>query len=213
MGEGKIFVIGFHKTGTSSIDKALRILGFRVCGTICTHDLNIEQNVYQTAFNLVNRYDAFQDNPWPILYKQLDQKYPGSKFVLTLRPTNQWIKSMVNSFYTESSPMRQWIYGVGYPKGNEDIYINRYEQHNEEVLNYFKNRPGDLLVLRITEGEGWEKLCPFIGREIPTCEFPLTNKGLGVFHPLGVIKRLAKRYLPQAVLFRWRRWQNSKIKR
>ena len=31
--------------------------------------------------------------------------------------------------------------------GNEDVYIARYERHNREVMEYFANRPGDLLVL------------------------------------------------------------------
>ena len=30
----KYFVIGFHKTGTSSMGKALQIVGFRVCGSL-----------------------------------------------------------------------------------------------------------------------------------------------------------------------------------
>ena len=43
--------------------------------------------------------------------------------------------------------MRKWVYGVGFPQGNEDIYLERYKFHNEDVLNYFKDRPGDLLVV------------------------------------------------------------------
>ncbi len=37
------------------------------------------------AYELVAQYDAFQDNPWPIIYKGLDVKYPDSKFILMLR--------------------------------------------------------------------------------------------------------------------------------
>jgi hypothetical protein len=172
----KIFCIGFHKTGTTSLAKALTILGYKVTGPNGIHDPNISQNVYEMAFHLVDKYDAFQDNPWPIIFKQIDERYPGNKFILTLRPTEEWIKSIVRHFGTDTTPMRAWIYGVGYPKGNEDTYILRYNQHNEEVLNYFKDRPDDLLVLKITEGDGWDKLCSFLNRKAPGITFPHENR-------------------------------------
>jgi hypothetical protein len=117
MKSSKIFCIGFQKTGTSSLDKALRILGYRVCGSYGIYD---PSHVYEEAFELINKFDAFQDMPWPILYKELDERCPDSKFILTLRPTDSWISSMTNTFYTEKTPMRHWIYGVGCPKGNEE---------------------------------------------------------------------------------------------
>jgi len=175
--EKKVFGIGFPKTGTSSLKNALTILGYKVKGPFGTKDPNINRNVYKMAFRLVEKYDAFEDNPWCVIFKELDEKYPGSKFILTLRPKEKWIKSQVDHFGTTTRPIREWIYGVGYPKGNEDIYIARYERHNKEVLEHFKDRPDDLLVLRLTEGEGWEKLCQFLHKDIPNTEFPHANKG------------------------------------
>ena len=29
------------------------------------------------------------------------------------------------AFRDQSTPMREWIYGVGYPRGNEQIYVAR----------------------------------------------------------------------------------------
>lgn len=172
----KIFGIGFHRTGTSSLAAALNYLGFSVTGPNGVNNPNIKYEAEEMAFKLVETYDAFQDNPWPLLYKQLDHRYPGSKFILTLRSTASWINSVVNYFGTNTTPMREWIYGIGYPKGNEQIYINRYERHNREVLNYFNCRPDDFLVLDITAGEGWEKLCPFLGKTIPVVPFPHLNQ-------------------------------------
>jgi len=136
---------------------------------------DITREVYNMAFDLAKRFDAFQDNPWPILYKELDERFPGSKFVLTVRSTSDWIKSVVNHFAEEETPMREWIYGVGRPKGNEAIYIERYERHNREVMEYFKNREEDLLILDIAGGEGWGKLCPFLGKGTPPMPFPCAN--------------------------------------
>jgi hypothetical protein len=171
----KVFGIGFHKTGTTSLANALSYLGYRVTGPNGVDNPNIAVEVYEMAFDLANRFDAFQDNPWPILYKELDQKFPGSKFILTLRPSEGWMRSVVNHFNEEETPMREWIYGVGYPKGNENVYIARYERHNREVIEYFKDRTEQLLVLNITAGEGWAKLCPFLGQAVPAIPFPCAN--------------------------------------
>jgi len=174
----KIFCIGFHRTGTSSLMKALRILGYRVNKVELSvfRNPNIAQEVREIAFALVDQYDAFSDNPWPIIYRELDQKYPDSKFILTLRSTESWVRSMVKYFGATTTPMREWIYGAGNPAGNEAIYAARYERHNHEVLEYFRERPNDLLVMNFAEGDGWEKLCPFLGKEIPAVPFPHTNK-------------------------------------
>ena len=171
----KVFGIGFHKTGTSSLAAALKQLGYRVTGPNGIANPNISRDVYKLAYKLVDKYDAFQDNPWPLIYRELDEKYPGSKFILTVRPAEKWMRSMARHFGAMSTPMREWIYGVGCPKGNEELYIARYERHNAEVIDYFKDRPDDLLVLRLTEGEGWEKLCGFLGTEIPDVDFPHAN--------------------------------------
>jgi len=178
MNEKKVFGIGFEKTGTTSLKSALTTLGYKVKGFFDTKDPDISRKVYEMAFRFVEQYDAFEDIPWCIIYKELDKKYPGSKFILTLRPTEKWIKSVVDHFGIKTRPMLEWGYGVGYPKGNEDIYIARYERHNKEVLEYFKDRPDDLLVLRLMEGDGWEKLCQFLHKDVPNIEFPHANKGV-----------------------------------
>lgn len=182
----KVFGIGFHKTATSSLAAALSILGYSVTGPNGVNNPNIAKEVFDLASRLVSKFDAFQDNPWPMLYKYLDQKYPNSKFILTIRSPEDWIRSVVRHFGGEVTPMREWIYGVGNPVGNEDIYLFTYERHNKEVLKYFKNRPDDLLVLAITEGDGWEKLCPFLGEERPNTPFPCKNQA-------GVRERWEKR--------------------
>ena len=175
----KVFGIGFHKTGTKSLAAALQRLGYRVTGSNAVHDPDIASRVLDLAFELAEQFDAFQDNPWPLLYREMDARYPGSHFILTTRPTDKWIRSVSHYFAGRSTPMREWIYGAGRgcPLTNEDIYIERYERHNREVRAYFHERPGDLLELAITEGEGWEKLCPFLGKPVPGVPFPHANRG------------------------------------
>ena len=103
----KVFGIGFHKTATKSLAKALSYLGYRVTGPNRVYHPNPAEEVYKGAFELANKFDAFQDNPWPMLYKELDRKFPGSKFILTLRPSDEWIRSVVKNFGKEETPMRE----------------------------------------------------------------------------------------------------------
>ena len=173
----KIFCIGFQKTGTTSMGSALDILGYRVAGDIGMMDRDIAQKVITKACHIVPNYDAFKDNPWPIIFKDLDKLFPNSKFILTVREPSSWIESVVRHFGSREIPMRKWIYGVGSPLGNEEVYLRRYSEHNSDVLNWFAQRPGDLLVMNLSLGDNWEKLCPFLGREILSQPFPYLNKG------------------------------------
>jgi len=172
----KIFGIGFHKTGTTSLNVALSQIGYRVTGPNGINDPEIANNLITMCREIVPLFDAFLDNPWPLLYQDLDAMYPDSKFILTLRPTEQWIKSIVTHFGNQTTEMRKMIYGIGFPLGNEDIYKDRYDLHNEQVIAYFANRPDDLLVLKISEGEGWDKLSSFLGIDNIKTEFPHKNK-------------------------------------
>jgi hypothetical protein len=172
----KVFCIGFHKTGTTSLGMALKTLGYSVTGPNGTKDPNIRRNVYDMAFRLVEQYDAFQDNPWPILYRELDERCPNSKFILTLRSSESWIQSQLRHFGEQQTPMRLWIYGHGSPKGHEAVYVETFERHNKEVLSYFAERPRDLLVMDLAKGDSWAELCSFLGAENPGIPFPHANK-------------------------------------
>ncbi len=69
------------------------------CCSDCTRpDPNIADRAHPMAFKLVEQYDAFQDNPWPMLYRELDRTFAGSKFILTVRPVDKRIKSVVSAF-------------------------------------------------------------------------------------------------------------------
>ncbi|MFO1142508.1 MAG: sulfotransferase [Amaricoccus sp.] len=172
---GKVFGIGFHKTGTTTLRDALMILGYRVTGPNGTKDPEIAAKLDEMVEDLSARFDAFQDNPWPLVYRKMDALYPGSKFVLTVRDPERWIASAVRDFAERDSPMRQLIYGVGHPKGHEALYIARMQAHNAEVAEYFRDRPGDLITLDWSKRPGWEPLCDFLGMPVPKDPFPHAN--------------------------------------
>ncbi len=172
----KVLGIGFHKTGTTSLHKALRILGYDVCGPRRELASDLIKGDYSKILKITMHYNAFEDNPWPLLFRLFDKTYPNCKFVLTIRDEKKWINSVKNHFGFRKTKMRQWIYGVGSPVGNEDIYLKRYRRHNREVKKYFANRPNDLLILSLEQGHGWKELCSFLDHEIPNNSFPHANK-------------------------------------
>ncbi len=142
---------------------------------------DLDKRALTIARRLVRRYDAFRDNPWPLLYREFDVAYPDSKFILTWRRAGDWIRRVVDQFGTSSTPMREWVYdGVGAPAGKEEHYLARYRRHDREFRSSFTGGPYDLLELNITEGDGWEQLCPFLGHPIPPVPFPhLHNPRVG----------------------------------
>ncbi len=110
--KSKVFGIGFHKTGTSSLANALYVLGYNVTGYFGVHNRDIKDTVFDEAHVLAYRYDAAQDTPWPVLYKELDQWFPGSKFILTVRESDPWVRSVRKHFKKHRIQAHEWIYGV-----------------------------------------------------------------------------------------------------
>lgn len=173
--DAKVIGVGMHKTGTKSLADALRALDYRVTGPFGVDDRNIARNAPRKALEILRHHDAAQDNPWPFLYREIDRAHPGSKFILTYRDPEAWIDSVVRHFGGKSTPMREWIYGVGDPRGNERRYVEVYNRHNEEVLDYFTGRSDAFMVMNIGEGEGWAELCSFLGTDQPARPFPHAN--------------------------------------
>ena len=173
----KIFCIGFQKTGTTSLGRALEILDYKVCGPVGVTNPQIQYKALDWAIERIPHFDAFQDNPWPLLYKELDTMYPGSKFILTTRRPRSWLRSMKKYFGNYEAAAETWIYGEGItPRKNPLKCMRRFKKHNEAVKEYFKDRPDDLLVIDFSKDKGWDALCEFLGRPVPSTAFPRSNK-------------------------------------
>lgn len=176
-GINKVFGIGFHKTGTKTLRKSLEILGYNVCGYQPGLINHLRKDNWEPVLDMVQNFEAFEDNPWPLLYERLDQEFPNSRFILTIRDNERWLRSAVNQLGTVPRKTEKWIYGQSFPGGYEEIYMERYIRHNREVIEYFKDRPNDLLIVNWEEGSDWKPLCSFLNQKIPDAEFPHANKG------------------------------------
>ena len=111
------------------------------------------------------------------MYKDLDALMPGSKFILTVRDPERWYESVARHIGDLRDPMHEWIYGRGksLPKDDKAHTLNVYNRHNEAVMDNFKDRPNDLLVVDFTQGAGWDELCAFLGHPVPDTPFPHAN--------------------------------------
>jgi len=134
--KGKIIGVGFQKTGTSSLREALIILGYRVKDTISRQLIPILKGDYEKVLRMIRDYDAQEDTPWFIIYKELDKRIPGSKFILTLRDEDPWYQSVSRHIGRLRNPNHEWIYGrgKGLPMEDEPNTLRIFNNHNREVI-------------------------------------------------------------------------------
>jgi hypothetical protein len=180
MKDPRVFGVGFHKTGTTTLAHALYSVGYRLTGYKRVNHLLQGSPTREEALSRLWPYflrrleghDAVQDTPWFLFYRRLDEQFPGSRFILTTRDPDRWVRSVTRHFGDRSAGEHRWIYGVDTDRGHESRLIEVYQQHNREVQDYFSGRPSDLLVIDLTAGEDWGRLAPFLGVEEPP--FPMT---------------------------------------
>lgn len=184
----KVFVIGFHKTGTTSLAKALQVLGYRVCGFVNPRPwMKPSTHTWEELFELrykplLKEYDAFEDTLWFMYYKELAEMYPDAKFILTKRPAEKWYKSALKHFGGYDRLSFRWIYdGRGDPEGNRELYLEKYNSHNQEVDKYFSKTNQDFLVMNLPEDFNWDVLCSFLDCPQPFGSFPHANSASSRF--------------------------------
>lgn len=177
----KVFCLGFQKSGTTSLGRALEALGYRVQGYYHFRDLAKKkdltwEDIWLRATELFDECDAFKDTPWFALYERLDREFPDAKFILVKRSSDEWIKSAVGDFKSYPNEIHRLIYGSAFPLGNEKAWVDRYNQHNNEVEAYFDGQAHRFLSINLNHDEfNWKVLCPFLKKPIPDIPWPHSN--------------------------------------
>jgi len=178
----KVFGIGLNKTGTKTLGKSLSILGYNNK----SYDLSLLQDYsngnYDSIFQASDLYGSFEDWPWPLLYKELDFRYPDAKFILTYRKTPEiWYESLCkHSLRTGPTIARKIAYGYEMPQDYKQHHINYYTNHYSNVVNHFKGRENKLLTMCFENGDDWQKLCPFLKTQEPDTPFPHENSSASI---------------------------------
>ena len=175
---GKVFCIGRNKTGTTSLKHVLESHQYTI-GDQSKAELLI-QAYAKRNFKRIARYcnsaQAFQDIPFslPHLYVYLDNHFPKSKFILSVRSSpEEWYNSLVN-FHVDkfdsnkSLPTKTDIY-------NKKHLMKSYRIHNQQVKDYFRHK-NNLLVLNLSQENSYRRLCKFLGLEQIFQTMPQLNK-------------------------------------
>ena len=194
----KIICAGYGKTGTKSIAKALRHLGFTVFDfeeqtfDFVDHWVDVFQNgtkpdvkrIYQNA-------DACTDMPGCFFFEEILEAFPDCKVILSVREEESWMESLVrqmDSGYALRSKTRTMLSptarkldyvldsflnaAIGSFNSKSTYVIRkRYCIHNHRVKSIV---PADkLLVYNVNDG--WKPLCDFLECDVPTVAFPHEN--------------------------------------
>jgi len=179
----KVFGIGLNKTGTKTLGDCFKAFGFNN-KTFDMHLLNeFSKQNFDVIFKSCDLFDSFEDWPWPLLYKELDRRYPSAKFILTTRKSPQiWFESLCShADKTGPTEARRIAYKHSMPHDHKEFHIDLYNRHNEEVTLHFSDRNDKLLQVCWENGDGWEQLCSFLKLPIPHLPFPHTNKRPQIF--------------------------------
>jgi hypothetical protein len=171
----KVFGIGLNKTGTKTLARYLRQLGYR-------HRSYDSNNVYESPsfdlyaagetealLSIADEFDSAEDWPWPLLFRDLDKRYPTAKFVLTVRSSaERWFRSLCN-MAVRLGPLplyEKMVYGYSMPQGHFEELADIYHRHEQEVLAHFQGRPEKLLRICWDDGDAEvERLAQFLGAQ------------------------------------------------
>jgi len=195
----KVIGAGFPRTGTSSMQAALKTLGYP-----CYHMKEVpRERGHLDAWHefmtgqapmdwhaLFRKFEATVDTPGCLYYKELMEAFPNAKVVLTVRDPDRWYRSFTTLYRTLNRfrPVARVIPKLGkflrladvmFAKMfggslDRDNCIRVFTEHNEAVQRYVP--PERLLVFQVTEG--WEPLCQFLGCAVPEgVSFPHLNEG------------------------------------
>jgi hypothetical protein len=139
------------------------------------------------------KYTATCDFPSAKFWKEQLQQYPSAKVILTVRDEEKWFTSVSETIFRQQ--IQGGLYGLTFlnviklfPIKKEFLdkvihrgvfdndfsksnMIERYKKHNENVK---KECPKEkLLVFEVSQG--WEPLCKFLNKPIPSEPFPHAN--------------------------------------
>lgn len=183
---------GYGRTGTLSLKRALELLGYDKCHHMIEviHKpgepekwLDAIDNPAVDWDDLFAGFSACVDWPACHFYKTLAARYPEARVILTVRDPLAWFESMTATTLNVirprlAEPGNRNLGTELVVKGAFDGIIDdprhgvaMFERHTREVIENID--PARLLIYDVRQG--WEPLCAFLGKPIPTAPFPRVN--------------------------------------
>jgi hypothetical protein len=188
---------GFGRTGTQSLKLALERLGIGPCYHMLEVFGNPEHIPLWAAAargetpdweTLFANYRSTVDWPGCSFWRELAEKNPEAKVLLSYRDSDAWYESFHNTIYQamlrEVPSEPSWVaehfemtrqlvleQALGGRPDDRAYAIRCYEEHNEAVRSEV---PTDRLILHEV-GAAWEPLCDGLGLPIPEEGYPRIN--------------------------------------
>ncbi|MFD0980286.1 sulfotransferase family protein [Tropicimonas aquimaris] len=205
----KVFGVGLGRTGTASLQLALKQLGYKTAHFLPYRDLLNEYDrgtrsfMGSGTFAFIDRYDAIS-NGTGLPFQALERRYTDSRFILTLRDPDRWLASQQR--YRAALAKRDMQRGDNSEGAsrfiNENIYgaatfeasawIQAFEEHKSAVLKHFRESPEKLLTFDVAAGDSWGQLCSFLGHQTVEGEFPHSNDQRTAEQEFALPERLRK---------------------
>lgn len=199
----KIFCIGRNKTGTTSLEVALKEFGFKI-GNQENAELLIKHYAkgnFAPIIKYCKTAQAFQDVPfsWPYTWFILYNYFPDAKYILTIRDEEEWYKSITtfhSKLFAEGKriPNKKDLLNAKYRyKGflweanravwktpendiyNKEMFLKNYNTHNEIVQHFFMDKP-NFLCIDVSKRDSYCKLATFLNKKPIHKSFPHYNK-------------------------------------
>ena len=186
---------GVGRTGTYSLRLAINRLGLGPCHhmEIVRQNMPMQVPLWSAASSghadwkaIYDGYKSAVDWPTAAFFRELNEAYPSSKFVLTHRSPDRWADSFAATIHKllaqreqETPEKQEWlemaaavVSATGFPAGlDREALKKAFVAHNEAVMATI---PADrLLVFEVKDG--WEPLCEFLQVPVPDEPFPRTN--------------------------------------
>jgi hypothetical protein len=153
-------------------------------------------------WEIVDNFDTFDDFPYPYLYKEIDQRYPNAKFILTTRNTSrEWLASLKkHSLRNGPNGANLLAYGCYSPEGYENRLLSLYDDHISDVSKYFSNR-SDFIKINLSSPDAKTRLAHFLDVDPDRLNIPVANSSI-TKDPKKVIDRLIRHgYIAPAIHF------------
>lgn len=192
----KVIGAGLGRTGTLSLKAALEQLGFGPCHHMVEVFAHPEQRKFwlkaanREKFDweeLFASYRASVDWPSCHFYRELSERYPDAKVILTERDPEKWVESFSQTILVvmqrmmaatdeaelQSSRFIELIVArdtFNFDFSRENL-LKAYRAHNLAVR---ENIPAKRLLV-FDAPQGWAPLCEFLDVATPATPFPRTN--------------------------------------
>jgi len=186
----KIVGSGLGRTGTKAMKTALEQLGFGPCHhmvEVFAHPESVQLWVAAADgapdWDLIFKdYVAMVDYPGCRYWRELADYYPDAKVLHQVRDPDSWFESTQATIFAPESfaaspppPLKRFFEtltsGFGERLHDRAFMTDYFLRHTAEVERMIpKDR---LLVYEV--GEGWDRLCRFLGVSVPDGPFPNEN--------------------------------------